>query len=132
MINLISFYTKINKTVSMFEMSSIKYSSTFSKLEKECVTEKLCPPHFHLNVDDRLDGSRLSASHHLTVVQKNQESRLQYWVTRSSVRSFACTAHSLACLGLLASLAPSAVLTRPLACSLLSLPCSWESEFFMS
>ena len=52
-----------------------------------------------------------------------------YWATHSSVRSFARTAHLFACSGLLASLAPSAVLTRLLTCSLPSL---WESEFLMS
>ena len=56
-----------------------------------------------------------------TVVWKNQESRRKYWATRSSVRSFARTAHSLACSGLLASLAPSAALTHSLARSLTSL-----------
>ena len=49
-----------------------------------------------------------------TVVQNRQKYRLQYWATCSSVRSFACTAHSFACSGLLASLAPSAALTRSL------------------
>merc|ERR1712136_362106 len=42
------------------------------------------------------------------------------------------TAHSFDCSGLLASLAPSAALTRSLARSLRSLPRSWESEFFLS
>ena len=32
-----------------------------------------------------------------TVGQNNQEYRLKYWATRSSVRSFARTAHSFAC-----------------------------------
>ena len=45
---------------------------------------------------------------------------------------FAHTAHSFACSGLLASLAPSAALTRLLARSLRSLPRSWDSEFLMS
>ena len=67
-------------------------------------------------------------SHQCTTVQTNQESRLKYWATRSSVCSFARTAHSFACSGLLASLAPSAALTRSLARSLHSLPRSWESE----
>ena len=67
-----------------------------------------------------------------TMVQISQESRRKYWATRSSVRSFARTAHSFACSGLLASLAPSAALTRSLARSLRSLPRSWESEFLMS
>ena len=62
----------------------------------------------------------------------NPESRRKYWATRSSVRSFARTAHSFACSRLLASLAPSAALTRLLARSLRSLPRSWESEFLMS
>ena len=41
--------------------------------------------------------------------------KYKYWATRSSVRSFARTAHSFACSGQLASLAPSAALTRSLA-----------------
>ena len=63
-----------------------------------------------------------------TVGQNIQESRLKYWVTRSSVRSFARTAHSFTCYGLLASLAPSTALTRSLAHSLHSLPRSWGSK----
>ena len=47
-------------------------------------------------------------------------------------RPFARTAHSFACSGLLASLAPSATLTHLLARSLRSLPRSWESELLMS
>merc|ERR1712081_71167 len=50
-----------------------------------------------------------------TVVWNKQEWRRKYWATRSSLRSFACTAHSFACYGLLASLVPSAALTRSLA-----------------
>jgi len=64
------------------------------------------------------------------MVDNSQEFRLWYWATRSSVRSFARTAHSFACSGLLASLAPSAALTRSLARSLRSLPRSWESVNF--
>ena len=48
----------------------------------------------------------------------NQVSRKKYWATHSSVPSFARTAHSFACSGLLASLAPSASLTHLLAHSL--------------
>ena len=44
--------------------------------------------------------------------------RIEYWATRSSVRSFARTAYSFACSGLLTSLAPSAALTRSLTPSL--------------
>ena len=66
------------------------------------------------------------------MVWNKQESRRKYWATRSSVRLFARTAHSFACSGLLASLAPSAELTRSLARSLRSLPRSWESESLMS
>ena len=40
---------------------------------------------------------------------------MEYWATRSSARSFARTAHSFACSGLLSSLAPSAALTQSLA-----------------
>ena len=47
-----------------------------------------------------------------TMVENSQEYRLQYWATRSSVGSFARTAHSFACSGLLASLAPSAALAH--------------------
>ena len=60
-----------------------------------------------------------------TVGQINQKPRRKYWATRSSVRSFARTAHLFACSGLLASLAPSAALTRSrpplhsLVCSLI-------------
>ena len=53
-----------------------------------------------------------------TMGPNNQEYRLQYWATQSSVRSFARTAHSFACSALLASLARSAALTRLLARSL--------------
>ena len=34
---------------------------------------------------------------HFTMVQNSQKSRLEYWATRSSVRSFARTAHAFAC-----------------------------------
>ena len=54
-------------------------------------------------------------SHDPTVSQINQKPRRNYWATRSSVHSFACTAHSFTCSGLLASLVPSAALTRSLA-----------------
>ena len=66
-----------------------------------------------------------------TMVWNKRELRRKYWATRSSVRLFARTAHSFTS-GLLASLAPSAALTRWLARSLRSLPRSWESEFLMS
>ena len=56
--------------------------------------------------------------------QNNKESRLQFWAIRSSVCSFARTAHSFACSAMLASLARSAALTRSLAHSLRL----WESE----
>ena len=75
---------------------------------------------------DVIELARHLQDHHLhhrgTVVWINQEHRRKYWATRSSVRSFARpfarTAHSFACSGRLASLAPSAALTRSLACSL--------------
>ena len=66
------------------------------------------------------------------MVWNKQESRRKYWATRSSVRSFARTAHSFACSGLLASLAPSAALTHSLARSLCFLPRLWKREFLMS
>ena len=69
-----------------------------------------------------------------TVGQNNQESRLKYWATHSFVRSFTRTAHSFACLAQLASFTRSAhslapltcLLAHSLACSLHSLPHSWE------
>ena len=54
------------------------------------------------------------------MVDNSQEYRLQYCATRSSVRSFAYTAHLFACSGLLASLAASFALTRSFAESELS------------
>ena len=50
-----------------------------------------------------------------TVVWNKQESRCKYWATRSSVRSFACTAHFIACSTLLNSLARYAGLIPLLA-----------------
>ena len=50
-----------------------------------------------------------------TMVENRIERRCKYWATRSSFRSFARTAHSFACSGLLALLARSAGLTRSLA-----------------
>ena len=61
-----------------------------------------------------------------TVGQNNQESRLQYWVTHSSVRSFARTAHSLLST---TRFAWALCCAHSLACSLCSLPRSWESEW---
>ena len=51
------------------------------------------------------------SSHRITVSQNNQKSSLQYFATRSSVCSFARTAHSFACSTLLALLAHSAAFT---------------------
>ena len=80
----------------------------------------------HEKVRPSVIPSQISQSS--TMVENSQDYRLYYWATRSSVRSFARTAHSLACSGLFASLAPSAALTRSLARSLHSLPRSWDSE----
>ena len=52
--------------------------------------------------------------------------------TRPLARPFTRIAHSFACSALRALLARSAALTRSLACSLCSLPRSWECEFLMS
>ena len=61
------------------------------------------------------------------MVQNNQEPRLQYWATCSSVHSFARTTHSFACSGLLrlrlslCSLVPLlAHFARSLACGKLN------------
>ena len=64
-----------------------------------------------------------------TMGQNDKNSRCKYWATRSSIRSFACTAHSFTCSALLALLVRSAVLTHSLARSLCSHPSSWESEW---
>ena len=50
-----------------------------------------------------------------TMVENSQEYRLKYWATRSSICSFARTAHLFARSRLLALLAPSAALTHSLA-----------------
>ena len=63
-----------------------------------------------------------------TVGHINQEYRLKYRAIRSSICSFARTAHSFACSALLALLARSAALTRTLARSLHSIPRLWDSE----
>ena len=63
-----------------------------------------------------------------TMGKINQKYRLKNWATQSSVFSFTRTAHSFACSTLLVSLARSAALTCLLACSLCSLPHTWESE----
>ena len=47
-----------------------------------------------------------------TVGQNNQEYRLEYWATRSSVRSYARITHPFACAALLAFLARSTALAR--------------------
>ena len=57
-------------------------------------------------------------SRRFTVGQNSHELRRKYWATRSSVCSFAQTAHSFACPTLLASLERSAALIRSLACLL--------------
>ena len=66
---------------------------------------------------------------HRTMGQINQKPRCKYWATRSSVCLLARTAHSFVYSTLLALLAHSAALTRSLARSLCSLPCSCESDW---
>ena len=56
---------------------------------------------------------------------------MHYWATRLSVPLFACKAHSFACSGLLASLAPFAVLTCSLARSLRSWDSDWLDGYFV-
>ena len=85
-------------------------------------------------VEEKTDEKRrknesMTNKKRFTMVENSQEYRLQHWATCSSVRSFARTTHSFACSGQLASLAPSTALTRLLARSLRSLPCSWDSDF---
>ena len=71
-------------------------------------------------------GRPMHLMHHDTVGQNNQESRLQYWATCSSICSFARTAHSIACSALLVysfcSRAPLRSLVRLLAHFTHSLP----------
>ena len=86
---------------------------------------------FHQNSSQsrwRDSSNPLTSFLHFTVGQINQKTTQKYWATRSSVRSFARTAHLFACSALHALLERSTVLTRSLACSLRSIPCSWESE----
>ena len=64
-----------------------------------------------------------------TVGQINEKYRLKHRATRSSICSFARTAHSFTCSTLLASLARTAALICLLAGSLGSLPLSWESKY---
>ena len=66
-------------------------------------------------------ASQFATTSRSTVVQSNHELRRKYWATRFSVRSFARTAHSFACSGLLASRPPLRSLVRSLARSLTSL-----------
>ena len=56
-----------------------------------------------------------------TMVWNKQELRCKYWATRSSARSFACTDHSFACFGLLASRV--LLCAHSFACSLTLLTC---------
>ena len=81
--------------------------------------------------EDKFVGWKGKGKHESTVGQVNQKPRRKYWATRSSIHSFARTAHSFACFRLLASLAPSAALARSLR-SIRSLPRLWEREFLMS
>ena len=57
-----------------------------------------------------------------TVVWNKQESRRNYWATRSSIRSFACTAHLFACSSLLDLVRCSTALICLLARSLSYFP----------
>ena len=59
-----------------------------------------------------LSDRRAKMMYHVTMDQNNQESRLKYWATRSSIHSFTYTSHSFACYTLLVSLARSAALIR--------------------
>ena len=78
--------------------------------------------------EDKFVGWKGKGKHESTVGQVNQKPRRKYWATRSSIHSFARTAHSFACFRLLASLAPSAALIRSHH-SLHSLPRSWDNKF---
>ena len=73
-------------------------------------------PTFHLSARSRLWKPFLRNVPQLAEWLPNW--RVKYWAIRSSVRSFARTAHSFACSALLASLARSAALIRSLARSL--------------
>ena len=73
------------------------------------------PPHLYAIADGALQFLELGESCWYTMVENRKERRCKYWATRSSFRSFARTAHSFACSGLLALLARSAALTRSLA-----------------
>ena len=87
-----------------------------------CCLRNYHAANFVLNKSARIIQCVPQFLHRFTMVENSQEYRLKHWATRSSVRSFVRTAHSFVCSRLLASLAPSAALTRSLARSLRSLP----------
>ena len=78
-----------------------------------------------MSIQNCRQGISLSA-----MLQNNQEYRRKRWATRSSVRSFARTAHSFACSALLALLAHSAALIHSLPRSLThSLACGKVNDW---
>ena len=68
----------------------------------------------------------------VTIVWNNQESRRKYWATRSSVRSFARTAHSFTRSALLASFTCSIALIRLLARSLINSQAMSQNDLVLS
>ena len=83
------------------------------------------PDWANANANEPLASSQPLCAYQRTVVWNKQEKGRKYWATRS----FARTAHLFACSRQLASLVHSAALTCLLACSLCSLPRSWDREF---
>ena len=97
-------------------------SKLFRKISTETVKkilELLCDEGGFL-VESRLHRilAPLDRYGRCTMGENSQEYRLKYWATRSSVRSFARTAHSFAASLLFDLLARSSALIRPLAHSL--------------
>ena len=109
-------------------MSGGFHASTRSVLSQFCSKLKRFPIRATLPTVPAQNATWTSIQR--AVVWNKQECK--HWATRSSVRSFACTAHSFTCSRLLASLVPSAALSHLLARSLRSPPRSLKSKFFMS
>ena len=103
------------RILSLNGLSTVDFQPPPSFLQNQLIF-----PDFHDYVTDQLTGEQTRPRW----AQWFSNRRVEYWATRSSVRSFARTFHSSACSALLASLRRSAALIHLLACSLASL---WES-----
>ena len=116
-------------TFAQYDWKALKINLGF-RLGKKRITEiifKCRSKEIKINTSEIIQGQKHHGFHG-TMVQNNQESRHKYWVICSSIRLFACLAHSFACPTLLAPLAHSAALTRLFTQSLRR---SWERSSFL-